>query len=317
MNKILQKIEYVDAMKGLAILAVIFGHIASPIGGFIFSWHMPLFFFISGFFIKYDVACKDFIIKNFKKLILPFFIFALVGLFATYFRNILIHKENQNLLDSLWGIIYWMDLKHLNHYGFVLWFLPALFWTKMIIFFLLKYIKNKIFILLCLLGLFFGFLYIERPLPFVFDIGVIASLWAYLEYLVFYYREFIFKYKFWFIFPTLILAIFFYYPQLDLSSRFFSSPFYNLFYSLLIIIIIFLVTKKLDGWWSSDVLPFLGRNTMFLFIFHPYTNNISYLIIEKYLNGFWVGKFILSFILLYCLLRLYRRYLNFGIFKYV
>ena len=38
--------------KGLAILLVVFGHIASPLGLAIFSFHIPLFFFLGGVFIK-------------------------------------------------------------------------------------------------------------------------------------------------------------------------------------------------------------------------------------------------------------------------
>jgi fucose 4-O-acetylase-like acetyltransferase len=55
-----QSIQWVDALKTLGILAVILGHIASPMGQFIFSWHMPLFFVISGFFIKFNLPFNEF-----------------------------------------------------------------------------------------------------------------------------------------------------------------------------------------------------------------------------------------------------------------
>jgi fucose 4-O-acetylase-like acetyltransferase len=38
--------------KAIGIMAVVIGHSNSPIDNFIYLWHMPLFFFISGYFYK-------------------------------------------------------------------------------------------------------------------------------------------------------------------------------------------------------------------------------------------------------------------------
>ena len=69
-----QKINWIDNLKAIGILAVILGHITSPFGTFIFSWHMPLFFILAGFFIKYEMSIKEFIIKEFKRLMMPYFV---------------------------------------------------------------------------------------------------------------------------------------------------------------------------------------------------------------------------------------------------
>lgn len=42
----------VDVAKGIGILLVILGHLKNPIMDFIYAFHMPLFFFISGMFVK-------------------------------------------------------------------------------------------------------------------------------------------------------------------------------------------------------------------------------------------------------------------------
>lgn len=47
-----ERIFWVDKLKAIGIISVVLGHIKSPFGFFIFSWHMPLFFFVSGFFIN-------------------------------------------------------------------------------------------------------------------------------------------------------------------------------------------------------------------------------------------------------------------------
>lgn len=53
-----QRIQYIDRLKGLAILAVIFGHICGwQLGGlhspvwFVNTFHMPTFLFLSGLVI--------------------------------------------------------------------------------------------------------------------------------------------------------------------------------------------------------------------------------------------------------------------------
>ncbi len=51
------RVEYIDSLRGFAILLVVMGHLIQtnyrdgfvhPIFNIIFSFHMPLFFFISG-----------------------------------------------------------------------------------------------------------------------------------------------------------------------------------------------------------------------------------------------------------------------------
>ena len=51
-----KRIAYIDKAKGVAILLVILGHccgsVEEPINRFILSFHMPLFFFLSGLLAK-------------------------------------------------------------------------------------------------------------------------------------------------------------------------------------------------------------------------------------------------------------------------
>lgn len=66
-----------DILKGLGILLVILCH--AGFGGvgriFIYTFHMPLFFFASGMFYK-SRPFMDYLIKNIKQLIIPYLFFA-------------------------------------------------------------------------------------------------------------------------------------------------------------------------------------------------------------------------------------------------
>ena len=49
-----RRIDFIDAAKGVAILLVVLGHSGHSgyIRDFIFTFHVPFFFFVSGLFIK-------------------------------------------------------------------------------------------------------------------------------------------------------------------------------------------------------------------------------------------------------------------------
>ena len=72
------RIEQMDIARGMGILLVVLGHnhvCASGTAIFlsIYSFHVPLFFFLSGLFHKRQVSLTKDICKRAKKLLLPYF----------------------------------------------------------------------------------------------------------------------------------------------------------------------------------------------------------------------------------------------------
>lgn len=76
----MERVNYVDFIKGAAIIAVVFGHILCfngfqwfPVKSFFaYTWHVGVFFIVGGFFLK-DVDAsniKDFLKKKTKQLYL-------------------------------------------------------------------------------------------------------------------------------------------------------------------------------------------------------------------------------------------------------
>ncbi len=123
----IKRLEYVDQIRGLAILLVVIGHLIqtndslyarNPLLNFIYSFHMPLFFAISGY-ITAKTSCISklkeylfFVKKKFYALCIPLLFWTLI--------------VNKFFLQILWLKISLNDLNNvIFHPG--LWFLKTLF----------------------------------------------------------------------------------------------------------------------------------------------------------------------------------------------
>lgn len=128
--------DSIDIMRGIGIFLVVFAHILKQnnvfsIKDWIYSLHMPLFFFISGMFIKKNELFKSFFWKKLVTIVIPYFVWAAISLLywvliESRFRTI----DDFNLIKGILGIPYangnWLP------YNEVLWFLPVLFITSII-----------------------------------------------------------------------------------------------------------------------------------------------------------------------------------------
>ncbi len=308
-----ERIIWIDNLKVIGILAVILGHITSPLGSFIYSWHMPLFLFMAGFFIKCDLSAKEFILKDFKRLMIPYFIFAIFALVIETIKRILLHREGMNYLYELQGIFIWMDYPSLmNTYAFVLWFLPSLFFSRLIIYLLSKYvpsllIKSTIILFLFLLSFCFNiFLGIDNAFN--------AIIFVFIGFIFYRFYQ---NDKWLYILPFILLGltIFIGIPSLDIASKSYENILFNILYAVSIIFVLIYFLKKIK--YNSELLRIWAGNTMALFIIHPYTNNISHIIVNKLYFGDWYLKFFISLILLHLFLCIKGKFSKKGIFKYV
>lgn len=128
-----KRIDYLDMAKGIGILLVIIAHISyvsEPVRQYISTFHMPLFFVISGILLGYKQeetnSLRSLVVRKFKGLMLPYFICSACVL----------------LIES--GRILWKDAntwENILRQGFqslclqgvsVLWFLPALFVAELV-----------------------------------------------------------------------------------------------------------------------------------------------------------------------------------------
>ena len=134
---------FLDNYKALLILLVVIGHFIEPcytnnlfltiLKWVIFSFHMPAFIFISGYFSKKDMRLE----KLIQKLVIPYFVFELLYYFLYVF---VIHKDT--------GLYF-------NRPKFSLWYLMSLFFWRIITPYFKKIPGNLAIAIL--LGLLVGF----------------------------------------------------------------------------------------------------------------------------------------------------------------
>jgi len=72
-----KRIEWIDIARGIAILAVIVGHTLGPyngkfVGSWIFAFHMPIFFILSGYLYRQRGIGREFF-NGIKNLLVPYF----------------------------------------------------------------------------------------------------------------------------------------------------------------------------------------------------------------------------------------------------
>ncbi len=318
----------IDQAKGIAILLVVLGHINSPFSTFIFTFHMPLFFFLGGIFINVSYTNDMYLRKGARRLLAPFLIFGSLGLMATLAKNILLGRPLDAFGESLFGLLYWMDAQHMNHYGTVLWFLPAIFWGRTIVFICVKYLKVHPVILigLCVSLALVASRYIT--LPFGLDKGIVALPWIMFGYVFYQYRERWLSIDWLGVMPLMVLLFVLHnygdVNRLDLATKNIGNIFITLPYTFSIIFLIIWSLYKWEAFASkhqyrcADVMMEFGKDSMLVMVFHVYTNNafdkaVSYLLG----SGHWFATFFLSTALLFVMIKIKRSHPGQFIFKYI
>lgn len=182
------RIETFDLLKGLGILLMIVGHSTGKMSGlrdFIFSFHMPLFFLISGYFFT-SVKWKTLLSKNAQRLLVPYlFTGLLIGAYLVFDAWQVGGNLDFVALKRLKAIALGSGAPRvlgMNAPIGAIWFLVALFWSTI---FLNLALRTKYPLFLCLLFSGIGFaLHGEIFLPLSFQPGLTGALFLYVGYWV-------------------------------------------------------------------------------------------------------------------------------------
>lgn len=315
----------IDSAKGFAIILVVLGHINSPVGTLIFSFHIPLFFFLAGIFIKTSYPDAAYLVKSIDRLMIPFLLFGALGLLAETIKNLLLNRPFESIEQSLSGLLYWMDAPHMHHYGFVLWFLPALFWGRAIVFFAVKHIRWRPEILAAASVLVAWLAAKYATLPFGLDKSLVALPWIMMGYVFYQYHErWLSSGWYWSIALGFFIILLVYsggMQRLDLATKNVGNLSFSIPYTLSLIFLLIGLLYRCSGFSvnpATGLLIQFGQHSMLVMILHVYTNNVSDIIVNHILgSGYWFVTFFMSMVIVYTAIQIKRRYADFFVFKYL
>lgn len=287
------RLGYIDIAKGIGILLVALAHadvsLFSPyLHRLIYSFHMPLFFFLSGYFFNPNIPFWAMVKKRFNTILKPYlFTIFLIYIVSLSFTNMRFPTVFGRILKSLYATGYYIDWVQL-------WFLPSLFVTSIFAFLFYRLVLNHIQarflrwgILLALLAVAVNFLSVFYPfsvsllgkdyelygLPFSLDLVVLSGFFYILGNEI---RQVSSEETYsspWLLFVTgaslILLTLLFDYRS-DFNTRLFESFPINTLEAILGILFTLAVSKQIElrTARTAAALNYIGQASLFILIFH-------------------------------------------------
>lgn len=183
-----QRIQYIDVARGIAIISIILGH-SGVIYKTVYTFDIPIFFMITGFFIDENDSFLHFIKRKFQTLIVPYYIVCtIVILFAMLIGFFTAGDPLTPGKKWLEAALYGSGSSWISPFLIIgigpVWFLWAAFFSAIIVRLLLN--TNYVLRILTVVSVFVtGYLTSSSVwLPLSLQAGLCSVLYVYLGYLL-------------------------------------------------------------------------------------------------------------------------------------
>ena len=184
--------DWIDFARAFGIFCIAYGHLVqgeSYVSLYFGSFRVAIFFLIMGLTFSLDSSFISFLKKKAKRLLVPYFVFALLSILVLYSVAFIVpalsEYKSTSVVLYLWGAIYGNGLTGNMKWNLPLWFLPCSFITLLFVFGFEKLIStikaNKFFlrILYVLISAIITFLYVyfirSIKLPFGTEVAIPMS----------------------------------------------------------------------------------------------------------------------------------------------
>jgi len=285
-----RRIDYVDIAKGIGIILVVMGHndfaLISPFAHkLIYSFHMPMFFFMSGMFFKPDLPFGMYVRQRMNRVLKPFlFMILFIYLVSISFSNVGILEASRRLVKAMYGNGYYLDWVQL-------WFLPHLFAVSLFAYFFFQTVRRSGLFQLrwaILAALYIGGIlgidlfwpfefnllgkdFIVYGLPFSLDLVFVSGFFFVLGYELNKIRlDFLLESLFTLFVSglTLLLLVWYFPPTIDFNTRLFESLPINTLEALLGILFILALSKQMERVsWLSSLFRYIGHASLVILVF--------------------------------------------------
>ena len=303
----------IDVTKGVGIILVAFGHNwivlhnKGELFNIIFSFHMPLFFFLSGIFIKDHTPLKSFLFDRANSLLKPYFFVMIFLWFIVVLLDILSYRFTlitniKNFLGIFYATGYSIAWSK-DWWG--LWFPPHLFISLIFSLLIIKsipdnnlFINRLISVVILLVGIYFmSFFWMLSPIqfgsikinpkigmPWSVDLLLITSSFIILGHSFAKNLQTIKFNAFGFI---IALIVFFYLhykfnETIDLNKRIYKSPVVSTlqaYAGIYICLNLSIIFKKYTLLYKS--LEYIGKASLFILLFHVFFQLKSFSVLSR------------------------------------
>lgn len=171
-----------DIAKGIGIILVILGHagVQGLPNVILYSFHIPLFFFLSGLFLRYDIKNrKEYITKRLYGIMGPYFLFYFLYLLKQSALIVIRGDPVSSIVDTVYGMLLQMRG---SEWSGKFWFLPIIFQGALLCFIAEEitaiFHKKSLRFVFVVVYYLVGYVYITifyKALPFNFDAALIAA----------------------------------------------------------------------------------------------------------------------------------------------
>lgn len=243
-----------DVLKGIAIIAMVLGHCFVPlrIHDFIYIWHIPLFFLISGYFYR-PKSTREELKAIWKGLIIPYLVTASIIVALFYVKDYIIGSTDtyNGLIGVLTINCFVYDSKTVPPGGMwtagPIWFLLALSWSR-ISYHLLNKSRVKSFMLTCIILIISYTSYAISKYsytPFFFIQGLVSLQFYHFGYLFRTYKDYILNnQKQLILISSTIFFITIFYGHMDIWAMYFNNYAVNITAAICTSYLIYFLVQK-------------------------------------------------------------------------
>jgi fucose 4-O-acetylase-like acetyltransferase len=286
-----KRISYIDIAKGLGILVIVLAH--NDLSGyhptlhkFIYSFHIPLFFFLSGMFFRPEREFGETVRRRFNTLMKPYF-FALFVIYLgeAAFSNMTFPVIVGRIAKALYATGKYIDWVQL-------WFIPHLFAVAIFAWIAWRFVFGRVKLDWLRWLLMFAMLAIDvftmpyfwpftAPvigvelfgLPFSLDLVLASGFFFLVGYEVnqrplenFFASPLVLILTF----GLLLTMVLFLPPELDFNTRTYPSLWINTAEALLGIAMVLSLARNLEKWSEklANIFRYCGRISLVILIFH-------------------------------------------------
>lgn len=255
----MNRLIWLDAVKGVGIISVVMGHVLGL--RYVYAFHMPLFFLISGYTFHLREDGFQYMKKLFFRLMVPYISFLVIINLTTY----MLYDMRLGFSSLIWGG------GRLKGIFAVYWFVTVLYGALLMFNLMIKQKLIRLrWCLLCLLAIAYLLEFFKLEMPWCIQVIPMAMVFMTFGY-IYKIKQKSLPNNYIIIIPIMIAIVLPFFSQeliIDMKYTNYGIPIFSLITSTLIVYGLVLVSMKYEK--SFHPLAFIGKASILIMYLHMF-----------------------------------------------